>query len=303
MIEPATLSATDRAQALLALADTPLTEGGRSRRERWDGLVSRFNALVAAGAPMRELSAAWSYDLEPCRALTAAVCWSQDKRQGTLVLGGRVGMGKTVGAARYALSTSAAWCHAPLLALHDWTTADKRVQALIDAHHLVLDEVGGAGTTVGPAVPRIAAVLTARHAACRPTLVTTNLSQVEFARTYDDAPKPEHSRLLDRICDAGSWVFATREADPDTGKPRGSFRRDGGCGFERNRFRTAKEALHLLSVVEAGDIRQSVLDQLQAALDVDDACVQLTHDETAGQHLFADRIDELAAQLRSRTSE
>ena len=303
MTEACTPSANARSAALVALADTPTPKAGLSPRESWSGIVSRFDTLARSRAPLRELKAAWSYDLEPCRALTAAICWAKERRVGTLVLSGPVGRGKTVAAARYALSTTAAWCHAPLLALHDWGGAAKRVHALIDAHHLVLDELGGAGTTSGPAVARIASVLSARHAACRPTVVTTNLPQAEFARIYDGTDDLAASRLLDRINDSGSWVFCNREPDPVTQETPGSFRQQGGCNFAHNRYETAQRSLRLLTAVESGDTRNDVLDALQAALNANDDQVRQLQDEAlARDRDFAARIDQIAAELRTNAT-
>lgn len=264
------LSSEDRAEALIALCDEPsITKrdpsGTRiiSHRERWSGLVTTFRSLVAAGAPRRELASAWSYDLEPCIALTAAIDWAKAKHHGTLVLSGSVGRGKTVAAARYALSTMAAWCHAPLLALDEWSSAAKRVEALLESHHLVMDEVGGPGTTTGMAVARISAILSARHAAERPTIVTTNLPEQEFAKIYDGVESSK-SRLIDRINDAGSWITCKRDA------VHASFRADGGCSYAKNRYADAKRNLDLLRAAESGDHRSLVLDDLQTALQRDD---------------------------------
>ncbi len=304
MTDPCISPPAARSDALLALANTPTPKAGLSPRESWTGLVSRFDTLVAARAPLRELKAAWSHDLEPCRALTAAIRWANEHRLGTLVLSGPVGRGKTVAAARYALSTNAAWCHAPLLALHAWEGAAKRIHALVDAHHLVLDEVGGTGTTIGPAVARVASVLSARHAAGRPTIVTTNLPQVEFAQIYDGTQDLDASRLLDRINDAGSWTFCDREPDPTTRQARGSFRLQGGCDFTHNRYEAAQRSLRLLTAVESGDTRDSVLNELQEALDANDEQVRQLQDEVLAQDRnLATRIDEIAAALRTETTE
>lgn len=275
----------DRAEAIVAFCDAPTEDRkgssrGLSPRESWMGLTSTFDALVAAGAPRRELGAAWSFDLEACVALTAAISWAKNCREGTLVLSGSVGRGKTVAAARYALSTMSAWCHAPLLALDEWSKAAKRIDALLTAQHLVVDEVGGPGTTSGMAVARLSAILSSRHAAGKPTLITTNLPESEFARIYDGV-KADESRLIDRINDAGSWVSCDRVHGPGDGKDGpGSFRVSGGCDYTRNRYADAKRRLQLLRAVESGDHRDVVLDELQATLECSEADLVRMLDKT-----------------------
>ncbi|MGH1343835.1 MAG: hypothetical protein ACRBN8_19920 [Nannocystales bacterium] len=270
-----TLSPEDRASALVTFGDTPGPKG-LSPRDSWEGRVSRFEALANAGAPRRELAAAWAYDLESCDALDAAIGWAKEQRTGMLILSSSVGLGKTTAAARYALTTTAAWCHAPLLALDEWASAAKRVQSMLEAQHLVIDEIGGPGTTSGMAVARISAILSARHAAERPTVVTTNLPESRFAQVYDGV-KPDESRLVDRVNDGGSWVSCKRARE------QGSYRVSGGCDYTKNRYEDASRALKLLRATESGDIRSFVLKSLQESLGCKDEDLIRIRDEAPGR--------------------
>jgi len=298
-----------RADTLVALCDTPIrvTREGKpdtwtTLRKRWKGRVDVFERLGSSGAPERELKAAWCHQLEPCNALSAAIGWANDARNGMLVLSGAVGRGKTVAAARYALSTSAAWCHAPLLALDEWSTAAKRVERFLGARHLVIDEIGGPGTTNGTAVARISGILTARHAAARPTVVTTNLSEQEFARIYDGTKNTNESRLVDRVGGSGSWTVCVRLRRTDAGRAeevKTSFRADGGCDFEKNRYADAKRCLALLEAAENGDVRDFVLDELQDEVACDDTKLQRTFEESASQQEDVARMVERLAETAS----
>ncbi len=289
----------DRARALVELTDAPSLARGDfgqpSQREKWQHHVQKFESLVRAGVPRRALEAADCPEVERTKALIAAISWATEAKQETLALSGLVGTGKTVAAARFALSVRATWCHAPLLGLDEYAKASRRIEDLIDAPHLVIDEVGGQGTTRPHAVARIAAVLSARYASRRPTVLTTNLSATEFAKVYDGVPL-ERSRLVDRIREGGSWILCER---PQGEAP--SFRATGGLSA-RSRYEHARRLLRLVELAQAGSADESSLDEIQRALSFSDEDIQLQIERSAArQPGLTDKAAAMVRGLMDRT--
>ena len=244
----------DRSRGLRILAE--------QQAIRWRSLVDRFDALVASGAPRRTLLVALSPGLEPTRAFAATRDWAgmagSPRRTGILVLSGAVGVGKSVAAARYALDTGARWAQATALGQEEYSRAARLVQRLIKAPCLVLDEVGGPGSTTPAAIARVSEVLVQRHAAGRPVVVTTNLDIDEIGMAYDGV-RSDESRLADRIRENGAYVECRREI---------SFRKEGGIGPDsrENHHRIATRGLHLFDLVAGGETNERALDELQDLL-------------------------------------
>jgi hypothetical protein len=201
----------DIATALVAEA----TESGRIERERQ--IAERYARLEKTPIPRRALLVAVSGRVEATEAIKIASDWAGRRYAGIVAYSGPVGTGKTVAAAWYACRSGAEWASAPLLGLASHAKAHAEVERLAAAPALVLDEVGGQGTTSPHAVDRISALLSLRHASMRPTVLTTNLDRPDFSRLYDGVDDPDRSRLLDRIREDGRWFTVageTRRAAP-----------------------------------------------------------------------------------------
>lgn len=177
----------------------------KSRAEQFDRLASNV--------PRRALLATMSGALDKSRpALRWAHRWAQENRSGILVLAGQPGTGKTVAAAWYAARTRAHWLSAPELGSAPYAEAGKIAARARAVPALVLDEVGGQGTTTDAAVDRIATLIADRFARMLPTVVTTNLDQGSFARLYDGVDDLDLSRLVDRVRESGHWLDVTHES-------------------------------------------------------------------------------------------
>lgn len=248
------MTPAERARGLRVLAEAPSA--------KWRDIVSVVESLVASGAPRRALLVALSPDLAPTRAFDAIRDWAGDGRRqvktGILVLSGPVGVGKTVAAARYALKTRAVWANAPDLGMEDYSRAARMVERLIAAPAVVVDEIGGPGTTGQAGIARLSNVIVQRHAAGRPIVATTNKDFDELAAIFDNC-STERSRIADRIREGGAYVECRRDK---------SFRVDGGAGPDdrNNPHRVATRGAYLVGLLDAGETDCAVLDELQELL-------------------------------------
>lgn len=195
------MTPTQRALAL-TLDDAKLEE---SRQ-----LVDRFESALRRGVPERPLLAVLHSQADPCEAWKAVGRWRTGR--GLYALSGPVGTGKTVAAVRWAAFTRAAWVPACDAVSH---TLQER---LGQEPALVIDELGGHGSSSSLAVERIGATLSKRHAERKPTLITTNLNREDFGRLFDgDA---HSSRILDRLDEDGEWAVCMtrmrRRMEPKT---------------------------------------------------------------------------------------
>lgn len=243
------------AAALLAEA----TDSGRLDRERT--IVERFDSLASSPIPRRALLVAVSGQVDHTPALKLCAEWAAKRRTGIVVLSGPVGTGKTVAAAWYACKARASWCAAPMLGLASHAVAHADLERLRREPALVLDEVGGQGTTTAHAIDRIATLLSQRHGDMRPTIVTTNLDRDDFAMAFDGVGRTQ-SRLLDRVAEDGRWCVVA-----------GPSRRSTPVEIARGKVDDAREFVrlveHATAVVAGGDPQDSALRRLQALLGVD----------------------------------
>lgn len=281
------MSPEQRAQGLLVLA--------QAKSSAWADLVSRVDSLMAQGAPRLTLLVAMGVGLEPTKGFAAVQDWRENRRTGTLVLSGSVGAGKSVAAARWAISTRAVWCHVPTLGLMDHAQASRAVQRLSRARALVLDELGGQGSTGPAAVARVTAVLSRRHSEARPTVVTTNLGIEAIADVYDGVPA-ERSRLIDRIYENGAYVECRREL---------SFRRDRAAAVgpdqRENRYSVAAQGQRDIEALSMGSTDTATLDRVQDALAATDEDVQKAAQSNALGG-YTPKIEQQVASLLERAS-
>lgn len=195
-------------EAIALALHTEAEKTGRLERER--SIVERFDRLSRnTGIDRRPLLVAVSGKVIKTPAVEAVRRWAAQRRRGLFVLSGPLSTGKTVAAADYACRTGAEWVAAATLGLMPHGRAWGELERLRGVDALVLDEVGGQGTTTPHAVDRIASLLSWRFADFRPTVITTNLNRADFAEVYDGVKNPAQSRLLERVREAGQWHTAT----------------------------------------------------------------------------------------------
>lgn len=185
-------------RARAVVGDTAPLEKARKFLDRYDDCRRR-------GIPERPLLVTL-HGTEQCAAVDAVKRWLTGR--GLYVLAGPRGTGKTVAAAWWAARRSATWVAAA-------SAGDHRAQdELAAASALVIDDLGAQGSTGDVVIQRIAALLMARHADGRPTLVTTNLSREHLGDLLDGDHR--RSRILDRADEDGQIVVITerlRKAD------------------------------------------------------------------------------------------
>jgi len=264
----------DRARGLHVLAE--------DTAKQWQELVSAVDSLVASGAPLRALMVALAptEELERNRWYQTAAQWARERHSGILMLVGDPGVGKSIAAARYVLSEDTrrrgvAWVQAGSLGMDDFAEANRRLRRLIRVPCLVLDELGGQGSTGRVAVERLGNLITERHGAGRPTVITTNKDKEQIAAIYD-AVEPQkgerasdRSRIMDRVREGGCYLVCKRE--------EGSFRRSGNGASpdsRANRYRIAKRGAYLFELLGAGSVDSKLLDEVQDMLCVDDEQVR-----------------------------
>lgn len=183
-----------------------LAELGRDRVARNAAKLEQIETAIRQGVPEALIYACLAPDFDRgAQGVVAAVRWADTGAQGILVLDGKVGRGKSVAACRWAVRTGARWVTAAEVSTWDWDAATEQTRIWTEAPYLVVDELGGQGSTGEREVARLAVILAARWARLRPTLVTTNMRKVDFARVYDDASERD-SRLVDRIVERGEWL-------------------------------------------------------------------------------------------------
>lgn len=244
------------------------------RAEEARELLLRFDEAHKSGVPLRTLYALASHQIDQRSAAVVAAKKWKERRSGILVLAGPVGAGKSVGAGLWASYSGASWRAAAAL-----NVRDTDVRQLIELSALVLDEVGGPGSTTAMAIERTAHILARRFEAMRPTLVTTNLNRDDLARTIDKARARNESRLLDRVNEDGEWIDC-----------KGTSRRTDGdavirAGEERigNMRRLERLASYADSMARAADGDRMVLMTLATALDVDECEILQALEDKAEQ--------------------
>lgn len=291
----------DRARGLYLLAEDTASQ--------WRELISAVDSLVASGAPLRALMVALAPtdQLERNRWYQTAAQWARERHSGILMLVGDPGMGKSIAAARYVLSENTmrrgvAWVQAGSLGMDDFAEANRRLRRLTRVPCLVLDELGGQGSTSRVAVERIANLITDRHGASRPTVITTNKDQEQIAAIYDavEAQKGEkasdRSRIMDRVREGGCYLVCKRE--------EGSFRRSGqgaSPDSRSNRYRIAQRGVHLFELLSAGSTDDKLLDELQDMLCIDDEQVLQAAQNSGFTPEVQAMLARAAEQLRDKT--
>lgn len=121
---------------------------------------------------------------------------SAEKSRGTMVLSGSTGSGKNVAAVYASVRKGGAFYLATKIG--DLALGDNPVlRELAAVPFLVLDELGRENT-IGPTHSRVIGLLLERHEESS-TLITTNLTQAEFAARYGD-------HLDDRVKTSGGYV-------------------------------------------------------------------------------------------------
>jgi hypothetical protein len=229
-----------------------------------------WRVLTAAGVPSRTIADAHRPNLQPTKCLDAAKRWGAEKvpapdwstetsmarprPSGTLVLGGALGVGKTVAAAVLASMRvnagyrAGAWISCRGLIYRScWTRKDyTRGQESLDelyvlaekAPFLVLDDVGGEGSRLAAADEWVAGIVALRHEDGLPTCLTTNLPPVK-----EGLGNLLGLRVLDRIADDGETVW-------DNG---GSLRRQGNStASPDDRIQAARRLVELVDMLGTG---------------------------------------------------
>jgi hypothetical protein len=124
---------------------------------------------------------------------------------------------------------------------------------LRSARALVIDEVGGHGSTSDVAVQRLGALLSGRHADRLATMLTMNLDRVAFGNLIDGDHR--RSRILDRLDEEGGWQTITQRMRPKDSPP--SWKRiEEATALERLWARVERVASgHELPDVEAFEVK------------------------------------------------
>lgn len=183
-----------------------LAHVGRKRFEKISDKLLQLEQALARGVPLALVCTILAPDFDAtAEPIAIAKRWAAEKRDGIQVLRSGLGVGKSVGAAYYAISTGAHWVSASDVA--GWTYQDQgeHTRRWVSFPSLVIDEVGGQGTTSPVEAGRLSVVMLSRWAAGLPTTITTNLARGAFAEVYDGADDESISRTLDRIAERGQW--------------------------------------------------------------------------------------------------
>jgi DNA replication protein DnaC len=142
-------------------------------------------------------------------AFTAALSWVSDpQRTKFLVLGGRLGVGKSFAAAWCVDQLGGRFASMPDVAARKFDAED--VEALLSAHCLALDDVGTESVDAGGwQESHLYRVLQGRYAQGRPTVLTTNLWGEELrARLGSEILV----RVWDRMLASGIFVLCDGES-------------------------------------------------------------------------------------------
>ena len=155
------------------------------------GIPLRCEMLVVAGK------------VESCQATEAV-----KRVEGTLVLSGGTGCGKTVAASMWLMEREDAYGSMFVSAarLARWPRYDDREMGrLLTPNRLVIDDLGSEyADEKGNFLAILDEVIADRHANMRPTVITTNLTKADFKERYKQ-------RIADRIRESGRFVSL---ADP-----------------------------------------------------------------------------------------
>lgn len=179
---------------------------GRAALAKLEARLARVETAIARGVPLALVYAvlARNFDatLEP---VVHVERWIEERPDGIQVLRSGLGLGKSVALTVYAIATGATWVRASEVA--QWTFADQgaQIERWVSYPDLVIDEVGGQGTTSPIEATRLAIVLLERWTRSRPTAISTNLSRRAFAEVFDGVDDEKASRILDRIVERGDW--------------------------------------------------------------------------------------------------
>jgi hypothetical protein len=219
--------------------------GDTAPLERAREFLDRYHLALRRGIPERALLVVLHGAVERGEAWSAVTPWLTGG--GLYVLSGPRGTGKTVAAVRWAASTSAHWVAASVA----WE-ADRQDE-LRSARALVIDEVGGHGSTSDVAVQRLGALLSGRHADRLATMLTMNLDRVAFGNLIDGDHR--RSRILDRLDEEGGWQTITQRMRPKDSPP--SWKRiEEATALERLWARVERVASgHELPDVEAFEVK------------------------------------------------
>lgn len=262
------------------------------RVPRWRQVARRWADLEASSIPRRALLVTVSGNVERDDAIGWADHWVDEKCPGLLVFSGPVGTGKTVAAAWYASRTKARWLTAAMMGLASPARAHAMLEDLLEVPALVIDDIGAQGTTAPQAVERIATLIAGRHAAMRPTVITTNFDEKDFAERYDGVASSGQSRLFDRVREDGAWVPVVRTS-----------RRTEDLDLSRLKVDTAREAVSLLLHAEAvsrGDAAdEAKLARLQEVLEVTDEQVDAEHERLMGARVdFGSMVEGMLGSFK-----
>lgn len=257
--------------------------------------IERVEQLMRMGMPELQVLALMC-DLDTSAKAIMAAERIAKQRWGLFVFAGPLGTGKSLGAAAWAQLVTAHWMTAEQIGNLPPIDIANAIARLVNLPALVIDEVGGQASTSERAASLIGAVLTRRHAACRPTLVTTNMQQETFAEHLDgvhaqgNRTAASQSRICDRIVEQGEWIVVG-----------GKSRRSAPLPIEakREQLKKWRKLVHLAEVCD--DVARGVQFDSPAIEDVVELCglTDAKLDEARETIAKSDaRIDELVTKLR-----
>ena len=187
----------------------------------------RVERALSNGVPLALVCAVLAPDFDAAlEPVVHARRWIDEKPDGIQVLRAGLGVGKSVAAAMYAIATGAMWVQASDVARWTFESQGLAIARWCSFPDLVIDEIGGQGTTSPVEAGRLSQVVLERWARGRSTLLTTNLAKRAFAEVYDGTTDLALSRTLDRIAERGDWQDCkgpsrrTAPADTKAGRRR-----------------------------------------------------------------------------------
>jgi DNA replication protein DnaC len=164
--------------------------------------------LRAAGVPLEFWPKVLNGGVDRARIAVGAVRRIVKGEGRLVVLAGTPGSGKTLAATLALAHVGGRFARAAEL---DQLTAEgaTRMEELLHARFLVLDDAGAGRSVSEVAAPRVEELLAARWDRKRPSVVTTNCSRTVFWKHYGG----EKGRIADRLrSDAIGWVPCTEES-------------------------------------------------------------------------------------------
>ncbi len=167
--------------------------------------AAKLRSFEKAGWPKRALEAAEVADLAK-PAIVRIAAWKPEA-ECVIVLSGPAGCGKTVAAAKWALTKS--WAPAFLRATTFAASSrydHERRSAWLEASALVLDDLGAEyADAKGNFLVDLDELVDTFYGDKRPLLITTNCTSDEFKARYG-------GRVIDRIRECGSWFSVNGES-------------------------------------------------------------------------------------------